>query len=108
MARSPTLNQVSYPDSDGQPMSDNTKQFHWIVYIKLGCEALFKHDSNVFIAGDLLWYPVEGSSTTRAARTGTAAIGQTGCQTQSTGHQSRGRIKAFTDCNLFRQSFPVE
>lgn len=67
MTRSPALNQVSYPDSDEQPMADNTKQFNWIVYIKLGCEALFKHDPNVFVAGDLLWYPVEGSNTIKAA-----------------------------------------
>ncbi|WP_431192608.1 hypothetical protein [Stenomitos frigidus] len=68
MTRSPTLNQdSSYPDSDGQPMADKTKQFNWIVYIKLGCEALFKHDPNVFVAGDLLWYPVEGSKTIKAA-----------------------------------------
>jgi len=25
---------VNYPDSDGQPMADNTKQFRWIVVIK--------------------------------------------------------------------------
>ena len=68
MTRSPALNQdISYPDSDGQPMADNTKQFNWIVYIKLGCEALFKHDPNVFVAGDLLWYPVQGDNTIRAA-----------------------------------------
>ena len=68
MTRSPALNQdIIYPDSDGQPMSDNTKQFNWIVYIKLGCEALFKDNPQVFVAGDLLWYPVEGSNTIRAA-----------------------------------------
>lgn len=68
MTRSPALNQdIIYPDSDGQPMSDNTKQFNWIVYIKLGCEALFKDDPNVFVAGDLLWYPVGGDNKTRTA-----------------------------------------
>ena len=52
MTRSPALNQdVSYPDSDGQPMSDNTKQFNWIVYVKLGCEALFRDNPNVFHSG---------------------------------------------------------
>jgi hypothetical protein len=25
---------IIYPDSDGQPMADNTKQFRWIVVIK--------------------------------------------------------------------------
>jgi len=47
-------------------MADNTKQFNWIVTIKLGCEALFKDDPTVFVAGDLLWYPVEGDNTIKA------------------------------------------
>jgi Uma2 family endonuclease len=58
---------IVYPDSDGQPMSDNTIQFRWITIIKEGIEALFHHDPNVFVAGDLLWYPVEGEP---AIRTG--------------------------------------
>ena len=41
-------------------MSDNTLQFKWIVTIKEGIEAMFRDDPNVFVAGDLLWYPVEG------------------------------------------------
>ncbi|NES97463.1 MAG: Uma2 family endonuclease, partial [Desertifilum sp. SIO1I2] len=56
-----TTPEVIYPDSDGQPMSDNTKQFRWIVTIKENLEILFANDPNVFIAGDLLWYPVQGS-----------------------------------------------
>ncbi len=52
--------QIIYPESDGLPMADNTKQFEIIVYIKKGLDLLFKNDPNVFIAGDLFWYPVEG------------------------------------------------
>ncbi|HAX75482.1 MAG TPA: hypothetical protein DCY88_06560 [Cyanobacteria bacterium UBA11372] len=48
----------AYPDSDGKPMSDNTEQYRWIVIIKENLEILFANDPNVFIAGDLLWYPV--------------------------------------------------
>lgn len=59
--------QVIYPDSDGQPMADNTKQFRWIVTIQGGLDALFKDNPNVFVAGDLLWYPVEGDNKTRIA-----------------------------------------
>ena len=59
--------QVIYPESDGQPMADNTKQFRWIVTIQGGLDALFKDDPNVFVAGDLLWYPVEGNNTIRKA-----------------------------------------
>ena len=58
---------VLYPDSDGQPMSDNTLQFAWIAKLKEGCEALFKDNPTVFVAGDLLWYPVEGDNKTRRA-----------------------------------------
>ncbi len=53
---------VIYPDSDGKPMSDNTKQFEWIVYIKKGLDLVFQGEPLVFVAGDLLWYPVEGNS----------------------------------------------
>ena len=58
---------VYYPESDGKPMADNTKQFNWIVKIKEGFELLFANDPDVFIAGDLLWYPVEGNNKIRVA-----------------------------------------
>lgn len=58
---------IIYPDSDGQPMSDNTKQFDAIVEIKLNLEWLFADHPDVFIAGDLLWYAVEGDNTIRKA-----------------------------------------
>ena len=55
-----TTEQIIYPCSDGQPMADSTIQYKLIVTIKEGCELLLKDDPNVFIAADLLWYPVEG------------------------------------------------
>jgi Uma2 family endonuclease len=58
---------VEYPDSDGQPMSDNTVQFRWIQTLQGGLDALFRDDPRVFVAGDLLWYPVEGKNTVRNA-----------------------------------------
>ncbi len=63
----PSQQQVIYPESDGQPMADNTKQFRWIVTIQGGLDALFKDDPTVFVAGDLLWYPVEADNTLRKA-----------------------------------------
>jgi Uma2 family endonuclease len=60
-------NSIIYPDSDGQPMSDNTKQFQWIVTIKENLETLFADHAQVFVAGDLLWYPVEGEPKIRQA-----------------------------------------
>ena len=58
---------IDYPDSDGQPIADNTKQFHWIQKIYMNLAALFANDPQVFVAGDLLWYPVEGDNQTRQA-----------------------------------------
>ncbi|HAZ43903.1 MAG TPA: hypothetical protein DDW76_25875 [Cyanobacteria bacterium UBA11369] len=58
---------IIYPDSDGQPMADNTKQFRPIVTIKENLELLFADNPDVFVAGDLLWYPVEGDNKTRTA-----------------------------------------
>lgn len=62
-----TAPKIDYPDSDGQPMADNTQQFRWIVLVKENLELLFANDSKVFVAGDLLWYPVEGSPEIRVA-----------------------------------------
>jgi Uma2 family endonuclease len=53
---------IVYPDSDGKPMADNTLQFRWIVKIHGGLDAWYRRDPNVFVAGDLLWYPVEGNN----------------------------------------------
>jgi Uma2 family endonuclease len=55
-----TTEQIIYPSSDGQPMAESTIQYKLIVTIKEGCESLFKNDPNVFVAADLLWYPVQG------------------------------------------------
>ncbi|GBO53595.1 hypothetical protein APA_1502 [Pseudanabaena sp. lw0831] len=57
-AIAPEIPEIDYPDSDGNPMSDNTEQYRWIVMIKENLEIIFANDPNVFIAGDLLWYPV--------------------------------------------------
>lgn len=58
---------IIYPESDGQPIADNTKQFELIVWMKDNLDLLFDNDPNVFVAGDLLWYPVEGDNRTRRA-----------------------------------------
>jgi len=59
--------EIIYPDSDGQPMADNTKQFRWITVIQYNLEWLFAQNDRVFVAGDLLWYPVKGDNTLRQA-----------------------------------------
>ncbi|WP_017303742.1 Uma2 family endonuclease [Spirulina subsalsa] len=65
-----------YPDSDGQPMADNTLQFRWIVLIKENLELLFADRPDVFVAGDLLWYPVEGHPEIRVAPDALVAFGR--------------------------------
>lgn len=62
-----TVSEIIYPDSDGEPMADNTKQFRWIVTIKENLEILFANNPDVFVAGDLLWYPVQGNNKIRQA-----------------------------------------
>ncbi len=68
---------IIYPDSDGQPMADNTKQFELIVLIKKNLDLLFANDPNVFVAGDLLWYPVEGNNKIRVAPDTMVVFGRT-------------------------------
>jgi len=68
--------QIIYPDSDGQPMADNTRQFRWIVLIKENLELLFPDDPQVFVAGDLLWYPVEGHPEIRIAPDAMVVLGR--------------------------------
>ncbi|WP_017716307.1 Uma2 family endonuclease [Kamptonema formosum] len=65
--QSPSATNIIYPESDGQPMADNTRQFRWIMILYYNLEWLFAGDSMVFVAGDLLWYPVEGDNTIRQA-----------------------------------------
>lgn len=62
-----TKSEIIYPDSDGKPMADNTLQFRWITTIKTNLDWLFADNPQVFVAGDLLWYPTEGDNKKRVA-----------------------------------------
>src|SRR5262249_38304222 len=64
------------PDSDGQPMADNTLQYEWIVTVEGNLEICYAGDPNVFVAGDLLWYAVEGHPEIRTAPDVLAAFGR--------------------------------
>jgi Uma2 family endonuclease len=66
----------TYPDSDGMPMADNTTQERWIATIKGGLHSLFRDDANVFVAADLLWYPVQFEPTIRCAPDALVAFGR--------------------------------
>ncbi|NWJ97844.1 MAG: Uma2 family endonuclease, partial [Chloroflexi bacterium] len=76
MASMPRPQEIIYPESDGQPMADNTKQCNWIETIKGGLEGIFENRPDVFVAGNLLWYPVEGKPKIRAAPDAMVAFGR--------------------------------
>ena len=87
-----TTPEIIYPDSDEQPMSDNTKQFRWIVVIKENLEILFANNDDVFIAGDLLWYPVEGNNKIRQAPDAMVVFGRP--------KNDRGSYKQWVENNI--------
>jgi len=58
---------ILYPESDGLPMADNKKQFRVISTIEGNIEILAAQTPNLFVPGDLLWYPVEGRPDIRQA-----------------------------------------
>jgi len=69
-----------------------TLQWQWIVVLVTGLERVFHYDPNVFIAGDLFWYPVEGDNTTVQAPDALVAIGR------PKGH--RGSYKQWEEANI--------
>ncbi len=67
---------IIYPDCDGEPVANNTEQFEIIVLIKGNLDILFAEDPNVFIAGDLFWYPIAGNNTVKYAPDVMVALGR--------------------------------
>jgi Uma2 family endonuclease len=84
--------EVIYLESDGQPMADNTKQFRWIVTIKENLEILFTSQSDVFIAGDLFWYPVKDNPNIKQAPDTLVVFGRP--------KGDRGSYKQFEEDNI--------
>ena len=58
---------TDYPDSDGEPISENMTQFRWITKLQGELDALFQNHPDVLVAGDLLWYPERGNNRLRVA-----------------------------------------
>ncbi|MEZ5300605.1 MAG: Uma2 family endonuclease [Verrucomicrobiales bacterium] len=52
--------EIIYPSTDGLPMAWTTKHYDLLTYIKDGLEVFLADRDDVFVAGDLFWYPVEG------------------------------------------------
>ena len=67
---------VIYDEDDGLPMADNTEHYDWIVTIQGGLAALFRDDPDIFVAGNLSWYPVRGDNKTRTAPDAMVAFGR--------------------------------
>jgi hypothetical protein len=66
---------VVYPESDGKPMADNTLQWDWMVKIVGELRTMFA-GQDVFVAGDLFWYPVQGNAKVVAAPDALVAFGR--------------------------------
>lgn len=86
---------VVYPDSDGKPMAENTRQYEWIVTIKGNLDAICVGDRAAFVAGDNLIYPVEGNPLIRTAPDVYVAFGR------PLGH--RGSYRVWEEGGVFPQ-----
>lgn len=86
---------IEYPDSDGQPLAENTLQYQWIVMIQGNLDLLFRHQPDVFVAGDNLIYPVEGHPEIRMAPDIYVAFGR------PKGH--RGSYRVWEEAGIFPQ-----
>jgi len=86
---------VVYPESDGQPMAENTLQYQWIVTIQGNLDLQFANDADVFVAGDNFIYPKEGDNTTVYAPDVYVAFGR------PKGH--RGSYRVWEEAGIFPQ-----
>ena len=59
--------EIVYPESDGQPLGEDTLQVEWIFKLYNGLGGQFADAPDVFVAADLFWYPVEGEPSTVTA-----------------------------------------
>ena len=51
---------IFYPESDGKPIAENSRQFRWIFVLAGNLSALYRDRADVFVCGNQLWYPVKG------------------------------------------------
>jgi Uma2 family endonuclease len=50
---------IIYPIDNGEPLANDTEHLKWITFVKNGLDDWFGERQDVFVAADLLWYPVE-------------------------------------------------
>jgi Uma2 family endonuclease len=67
MAPAAPVEATVYPDSDGRPRADNSRQARWMTVLFGNLCALFRDTADVFVAMDLLWYPLAGQPEVRTA-----------------------------------------
>lgn len=67
---------VVYPESDGAPMAENTEQWEACDYLVNALKYHYRGRADVFVAGDLFWYPVEGNPKIVAAPDALVALGR--------------------------------
>jgi len=59
--------EIIYPETDGEPMAQNTQQAEVMMTLKENLDALLADRDDVFVAIDLFWYPVQGHPEIRQA-----------------------------------------
>jgi hypothetical protein len=93
---------IVYPDSDHRPIAEHTLQFDWIVQIHACLECLFDDNPNIFVAADLLWYPVPGKPKIRTGPDVMVAFGRPNgyrsslkCNERRAGSRPRSSSRSF-------------
>jgi Uma2 family endonuclease len=68
----PAPTRIVYPESDGKPMAENTRQYECIVALQGGLDELLPD----FVGADNFWYPVDGRPDINTAPDVYVAIGR--------------------------------
>jgi Uma2 family endonuclease len=84
--------EIIYPETDGEPMAQNTKQAEVMMTLKENLDALFADRDDVFVAIDHFWYPVQGHPEIRQAPDVMVVLGR------PKGH--RGSYKQWEEDNI--------
>ena len=74
----PALDDVIYPDSDGEPMAENFLQSIVIRMLVYGFERVFRGRDDMLVGGDFFWYPIEGKPATVVAADVMVVVGLRG------------------------------
>ncbi len=72
----PVNEDIVYPESDGAPTADNTEQWNACDYLVNALKYQYRGRPDVFVAGDLFWYPVEGQPKIVIAPDALVALGR--------------------------------